>query len=216
MEKSKMIRNSLISFLAAIVLVLAYTLSIIWRVSLAEVEQFGYSILLPMKSSAPLESGPCGPETFFNASVFHERSGKKVLVWSDKINCFQHVYGSALSAYEIGEVPAKILFNLNELAEYTFDHNGVSRSDLLDRRKDLAHNAVGRRIAKTAKRRGLRKDEAEKYMQILVLDEMATSKKVFLSYLDPRIPSLPSETEQGCYFLPRKNLFNLLGFSKEI
>ncbi|MEZ4487635.1 MAG: hypothetical protein R3F51_08625, partial [Cyanobacteriota/Melainabacteria group bacterium] len=43
----------------------------------------------------------------------------------------------------------------------------------------------------------------------LVLAEMETANRVYLSYLDPRVKELPDEAAQGCPFLPGSNLFNL-------
>lgn len=54
------------------------------------------------------------------------------------------MYGSELACVELGEYFSDKLFCLNEFAEYICDC--VESSDLLDRKKDLANNALGRSI----------------------------------------------------------------------
>lgn len=198
----------LVADVLALVLV-GYVVSILWRVSLAEVELFGASKLIPMPSKNIAGRGPCGPETYFAPSYRFVRGGHEIVVWTDKINCFQHVYGSAIVASELGELPAHLLFCANEYAEYLFDHDGISEEDLLDRRKDLAHNKVGRELGLYREVTALHGAAREERLKSLVLAEMKTANRVYMSYLDPRVKELPDEEAQGCPFLPRKNLFNL-------
>lgn len=199
-------------FLVANLLALAlitYVVSILWRVSLAEIELFGASKLIPMPAKNIAGRGPCGPETYFAPSYRFVRGNHEVVVWTDKINCFQHVYGSAVVASELGELPAHFLFCANEYAEYLFDHDGVSEEDLLDRRKDLAHNKVGRELGLRREVTALHGSAREERLKALVLGEMEIANRVYLSYLDPRVKELPDEAAQGCPLLPQKNLFNL-------
>ena len=206
--KDKKTRFFLVADVLALVLV-GYVVSILWRVSCTEVEQFGASKLIPMPSKNIAGRGPCGPETYFSPSYRFVRGDHEVVVWTDKINCFQHVYGSALVASELGELPAHLLFCANEYAEYLFDHDGVSEEDLLDRRKDLAHNKVGRELGLRREVTALNGSAREERLKALVLAEMETANRVYLSYLDPRVKELPDEAAQGCPFLPGSNLFNL-------
>lgn len=141
--------------MAAGLVLAGYTFSVIWRVSLAERDLFGKSTLIPMAAHKSFEDGPVCAETFGSNSFWFERHGKRILVWKDKINCFQHCYGSALAAYELGEGPATWLFNANEYMDYIRDSNGIKENNILDRKKDLAHNIVGRQIGLSAKAHGL-------------------------------------------------------------
>ncbi|MCA9805738.1 MAG: hypothetical protein KC777_27390 [Cyanobacteria bacterium HKST-UBA02] len=207
-------RSILLIVAAAAIAIGAYTFSIIWRASLAEVELFGSSRLLPLPARPGLVPGPCGPRTYFNRSYLYNRNGEKIIVYTDKINCFQHIYGSGLAALELGELPAHLLFCANEFAEYTFDHNGVTIEDLLDRRKDLAHNIIGRKLALAVKNEGLTGSQADERLKSMILLEMKNPRRVYLSYLDPRVAALPSEATLGCPGLPNKNVFNFgIGFT---
>ncbi|MBI1271180.1 hypothetical protein GC174_12175 [bacterium] len=195
--------------MAAGLVLVGYTLSVIWRVSLAERDLFGKSTLIPMAAQKSFEEGPCSVETFWSKSFWYERQGKRILVWKDKINCFQHCYGSALAAYELGEGPATWLFDANEYMDYIRDCNGIKENSILDRRKDLAHNIVGRRIGLSAKAHGLSGESADAYMRSEILLSMDRGKDVYLSYLDPRVRNLGSEASLGCPGLPERNLIDL-------
>ena len=195
--------------MAAGLVLAAYSFSVIWRVSLAERDLFGKSTLIPMAAQKSFEEGPCGVETFWSKSFWYERHGNRILVWRDKINCFQHCYGSALAAYELGEGPATWLFDANEYMDYIRDCNGIKENNILDRKKDLAHNIVGRRIGLSAKAQGLSGEAADAYMRSEILLSMDRGKDVYLSYLDPRVRNLGSEASLGCPGLPERNLFDL-------
>lgn len=195
--------------MAAGMVLSGYTLSVIWRVSLAERDLFGKSTLIPMAAQKSFEEGPCGAETFGSKSFWFERHGKRILVWKDKINCFQHCYGSALAAFELGEGPATWLFDANEYMDYIRDSNGIKENNILDRKKDLAHNIVGRKIGLSAKAQGLSGEAADAYMRTEILLSMDRGKDVYLSYLDPRVRNLGSEASLGCPGLPERNLFDL-------
>lgn len=129
-----------------------------------------------------------------------------IAVWRQKLNGFQHMYGSAIACDELGEQLSDLLFRLNEFAEFSCDWNGVEPSDLLDRKKDLSNNKLGRSIALNwKKRQPLREqqDLAETCAWAVENDPL------FLAhFLDPRVFCL-SESQFGCGNLPRQNVFNL-------
>lgn len=125
------------------------------------------------------------------------------------MNGFQHMFGSALAAYELGVPAADKLFCANEFAEFTCDWNGVQADDLLDRKKDLANNAIGRKIGARARALDLQGREAELYIAEACFDTAEHAPEFLPHFLDPRVASL-TEEELGCHYLPKKNLFNLL------
>lgn len=120
------------------------------------------------------------------------------------------MFGSALAAYELRSEASEKLFCLNELAEFTLDWNGVEPSDLLDRKKDLVNNGVGRSIGVEAKTKGFSGREAENFIATECAKACNGSNPKFLShYLDQRVFQL-HENALGCGCLPEKNLFNYL------
>ncbi len=53
---------------------------------------------------------------------------------SQLVNGFQHAYGSALAAFELGVLPADLLFRANEYAEAIFSGRSGSQPFYLDAR----------------------------------------------------------------------------------
>jgi hypothetical protein len=139
-----------------------------------------------------------------------ENSFGQIIVWRQKINSYQHMYGSALAAFEIGDTLADKLFCLNELAEFVCDWNGVETSDLLDRKKDLYNNSLGRAVGAKFRESGIKGAAAEKAIALECVKQMETNPKFLSHYLDPRVFAL-TEKQFGCEFLPRENVFNLIG-----
>ena len=196
----------------ALLVGLAYFFSIFWRVSVAEARFFGRSDLLPLvwrkqphyshaRQLQVTEAHDSG------AFLFH-REGKPVLVWRQKINGFQHMYGSALVALELGEKASDWVFCGNEYmeayADLTFDRHGIQDSDLRDRRKDLCHNALGRRVAIEAKAHGFSGQTADAYIQRRLLGWVDAGKVYIPHYNDAQVDRLPDEAHQGCPGLPPK------------
>lgn len=184
-----------------------YLISIIWRVSVAEKYWFGRSELIPLAVDRPqFKKPPVLNESYTSRTYEYIRpDGKTVIVWKEKINAFQHVYASALMAYETTPVVADKTFCVNEYLEATLDPNGINRRDLMDRKKDLAHNRVGRAIAAEARNKGLAHGEAEKWMQQRVLEKMTTWQDVYPHHWDPRVKKL-DEAALGCPNLPHESL----------
>jgi hypothetical protein len=180
-----------------------YVVSVIWRVSQAEQEEFGRSTLIKVCGSQCTFCDPPTQESWYEKSYIFVHNGKRIRVWRDKINAFQHIYGSAIVAYEVGDFLADLVFCGNEWAEFVCDWNGVTWQDILDRRKDLAHNRLGRHIGVEARRLGITGKTIERYLINKVLESMNNDRDCYLSFLDPRLSTLRNDR-----FLPRYNEFN--------
>lgn len=181
-----------------------YIVSIFWRVSVAEQKLFGRSYLIPMAMQLRQYTDEPVPESFGSMTYRFRRQGKEVVVYKQMINGFQHTYGSALTAFELGEAPSDMLFRMNEYAEafvafLTRDSRLHYR--YLDTKKDLSNNAVGRRIGDEARSRGLCGRDARNFMLQRILNEVEDGN-VISHYLDPRVADLPSPQQYGCPGLP--------------
>ena len=69
---------------------------------------------------------------------------------------------------------------------------------MLDRRKDLYHNAFGRRLADDAKNMNL----SSQQLLTRILAEVEKEKTFIPHYNDPRVEKLKTESEMGCPGLP--------------
>lgn len=176
----------------------SYICTILWRVSIAEQEMYGLSCLLPVSLQAkPTEDELGTATTFWDNSYSFNQHGKIVHVHSQLVNGFQHAYGSALAAFELGVAPADLLFRANEYAEAIFSGRSGSQPFYLDARKDLSNNACGRAIGERARKLGLSRAHAEKYMREEVLRALEQGQ-VFSHWRDERVLALPSLEEYGC------------------
>jgi len=192
----------------SILILAAYVLSIIWRVSLAEDDIFGRSELIKISNGRNFDQPPREPYWGQPTYTVLYR-GKEIVVFKQKINGYQHMYGSALADFEIGTRLSRLLFAANEWAEYCCDYNGVSGADLMDRKKDLANNKLGRKLGELARQRGLQGTAAEGFLKDICVQAMDHPE--FLPYfVDRRFLALPSEAELGCPYLPKRNIFNTL------
>lgn len=187
----------------------AYVADVVWRVSVAEAEVMGKSMLIKFPSSYHFEAPPteasCGGQTY----QIDTKLGK-MTVWSDKINGFQHSYGSALTAYELGDSLSEKLFCANEWAEWFFDHNGVSQTDILDRRRDLANNKIGRNVGIRARKLGLKGNTADNYIRDQLLLALEVDHTIYTHPYQLRTLALPDEAALGCPYLPERNAFNIV------
>lgn len=122
--------------------------------------------------------------------------------------------GSAIAAYELGDWFADKLFCANEFAEFTFDWNTVQADDLLDRKKDLYNNSLGRAIGVKIRKAGFNGKSAEDEIAKQCFIACETDPKFLPHFLDPRVKQL-TEVQLGCYFLPKENLFNFLQHKKD-
>lgn len=185
-----------------------YVLSILWRVSQAEHEVLGRDLMLHVFKSDKQFSEPATIDSYMSMTFDQDYKTVKLNVWRDKINGFQHSYGSALAAYEWGEYLSDKLFVANEFAEWLFDRDGVSERDLRDRHRDLANNKVGRRIGVDAWKSGLLRKNADEYIRDHIVAAIEYDHSVITHWRNPMIDSLPSEAEMGCPNLPTMNEFD--------
>jgi hypothetical protein len=94
-------------------------------------------------------------------------------------------------------MPADLLFRANEYAEAIFSGRSGSQPFYLDARKDLSNNSVGRTIGERARKLGLSRVAADKYMREEVLRALEEGQ-VFSHWRDERVIALPSLEEYGC------------------
>jgi len=182
-----------------------YVFCIVWRVSIAMHQYYGRSDLIPFSTSYPKYKEAAVPASFGSPTFTLNPSG--IVVWRQKVNGFQHMYGSALTAFELGDWLADKLFCANEFAEFTFDWNTVQADDLLDRKKDLYNNSLGRAIGIKVRNSGLIGKSAEDEIAKQCFITCETDPKFLAHFLDPRVREL-TEEQLGCYCLPKGNLFN--------
>lgn len=177
-----------------------YVLSVCWRVSIAEHDEFGRSTLLPVTFKTPpaYNELPVAQSYGSGTYTFIRKDGKQIKVHKQLINGFQHSYGSALADFELGPLLADYLFRANEYAEsYVFCRDTDTEKYSLDTRKDLANNKIGRAIGEAARTKNLTGQEAYRYMLSKTLD--AVDSEVVLPHLyDPRVAKLPPESKMGC------------------
>jgi len=185
-----------------------YVLSIVWRVSVAEHEVLGRSCLIKVFGKEPKFAEAPILQSFQSPTYTLNCDGIPIKVWSEKINGYQHTYGSALASFEIGECFADKLFVANEWAEWLFDKNGISQTDILDRRRDLSNNRVGRHIGTLTRLQGLTGSDAERFMRVKVLSTMELDGTIITHPSESRVLAL-SEAELGCPYLPEQNIFDL-------
>lgn len=209
-QKTKsLIKTSGIALLAAGAVSVTYVVSVLWRVSVAEHEMLGRDMMLRiMPNGRTFNESPI-PESHLSRTYTLKLDGLTLKVWGEKINGFQHAYGSALVAYELGDFCSDKIFCMNEYMEWFFDKNGIALKDLLDRRRDLANNKVGRLIGLKARSEGLVGADADRYIRRHVVAAMEFDKSIITHPFDVRAFRLPSETQMGCPHLPTQNLKNL-------
>ncbi|MBC7999242.1 MAG: hypothetical protein IAF58_14930 [Leptolyngbya sp.] len=187
-----------------------YVLTILWRVGAAESDLMGKDLLLHIfPSKREFVQAPVVES--HGSSTYKMPLGEgEMTVWREKINGFQHTYGSALASYELGEFLADKLFVACEFCEFTFDRNGVAETDLRDRRRDLSNNWVGRQIGLKAREQGLNGADAEEFIKSRILAAMEFDHLVITHPFAPSVLNLPTEEELGCPFLPTKNAVNIV------
>jgi len=196
-------------FLVSLFCLAGYVLSVLWRVSLAEEAVFGCSKLIRIGTFQKRLDMPAPAMYPGNKTLLNNFEGKEIRAYSQKINGFQHLYGSALVCFELGAEFATLLFAANEFAEYTFDYDGVRAEDLLDRRKDLINNRLGRRLGSRL-RAVCYGSEAEQRLIRLCVEAMESSNEFLPHFIDQRVLKEPDEAKLGCPFLPKRNLFNYI------
>lgn len=202
------IRRSLALLSVPFVALAAYVISVLWRVSLAEEAVFNKSCLIRVSPWQRRYDGPRSLVYPGNATYTAHFDGHDFVAFGQKINGFQHMYGSALVSYELGEDFSKWLFAANEFAEWTFDWNGVRVEDLMDRKKDLVNNALGRRLGRRVADEGIGPFQAEMVLVSRSYRLMETSDEFLPHWMDQRLLRYPDEASLGCPGLPKRNVFN--------
>jgi len=188
------------SLTIAVFAIACYILSVLWRVSNVEQSIFGSGALMPL---APLQKQfdqPPTQESYGKNTYTHMVRGQPTQVYEQLLNSFQHLYGSALMSYEIGELGAVVIFNTNEYLKAIFSSDSGTLSFYLDTKKDLANNDVGRKIGSEVKTRGLVGPAAEQFM----IDKIFMALDGGLAYKncsEYRVTKLPSLNEYGCPLL---------------
>ncbi len=186
-----------------------YVLSVVWRVSVQEQRNYGRSELIPLSFSPPKCLDQATKESFGQRTFrFDNPCGVQVIVWRQKINGFQHMFGSALASYELGDAASEKLFCANEFAEFLCDWNGVEPGDLLDRKKDLVNNKIGRNIGTECRNLKLSGSDVEDFIAKGCVQAVESDPRFIPHYADLRVFSL-TESELGCPGLPKANLFNV-------
>jgi hypothetical protein len=202
-------KTVLLTIAAIAVAVGLYTLSVVWRVSAAQQECFGRSALVPLSFKIKAFRQPPVAASFGDRTFDCSHNGQRSVMWRQKLNGFQHVYGSALAAFELGDFFADKLFCANEFAEALCDWNSITLVDRLDRKKDLWNNRIGRAIGVRVSRMGLVGATAERRILAECEHAIEYDPDFMGHYLNPRVLTL-RESNLGCAFLPRYNAFNLL------
>lgn len=205
----RFLKLTLATYAVMAILIGSYVLSIVWRVSLAEDKHYGRSELIPLALPARRFDQPAAAQSYGSKTYqFDSPDCGRIIVFRQKINGFQHMYGSALACVELGDFLSEKLFCLNEFAEFLFDWNSVEPSDLLDRKKDLANNALGRSIGLEIRKLHLTGADAEQATSIACAKAAESNSQFLAHFLDPRVSKL-TEEQLGCFFLPKANIFNL-------
>jgi hypothetical protein len=209
MNKVALLKIGLLTIIGSALLVGTYVLTVVWRVSAAQQECFGRSGLIPMSFPIRAFRGPPTKESCADRTFSYSHNGRNGLMWRQKLNGFQHIYGSALAAFELGDFFADKLFCANEFAEALCDWNAITANDRLDRKKDLWNNRIGRAIGVRVSQMGLAGSDAKHRIMLECVLTVEEDPQFLGHYLDNRVLML-SERKLGCLFLPRYNVFNLL------
>ena len=177
-----------------------YFFTVLWRVSIEEQTLFGRSFLIQLSSTPRQFIDPALPDSFGDGTYTFSRSGTAIIVYKQLVNSFQHVYGSALTSYELGDKLSDSLFRANEYVEALFGAKAGTQYFYLDTKKDLGNNAVGRKIGLQAREKGFLGFGAEKFMIDETLNAIDRGE-VYKHWNDPRVSQLPSLGKYGCPLL---------------
>ncbi len=209
------LKFALISVLAVGIIPAYYILTVIWRVSYAEHLLFGRSYLIPLSLTNRQYLESPTPDSFGSPTYSYCVRGENIHVHKQLINGFQHAFGSALIAFELGEFWSDMIFRINEYGEAYFSKTGRTLNHVIDTRKDLANNKVGRSIGLAARRSQASGTDTENSMIEMTLTKMKT-EEILPHFLHPKVQSLPSLEDFGCPGLPKPGdscLFVALNFT---
>lgn len=179
-----------------------YVLTICFRVGCAEQELFGRSYTFPLALTCRQYTDPPSVDSYGSLTHRFFRNGRSIIVHKQLINGFQHAYGSALVALELGQRSSDLLFRINEYAETFLRRDGRVTYYYLDTKKDLHNNAIGRTIAQEASKLHLTGESANRFLIKRILIAM-NSGKVVNHCFDARVSDLPSPEDYGCPGLPK-------------
>jgi hypothetical protein len=183
-------------------IVALYAVAVCWRVADAELRIFHRNhIFKTLNHESPDYTGPVVAASYGGKTYQIVRSGRIVTVHKQLINGFQHAYGSALAAFELGDVPSDLAFRVVEYFEAYTTRGGRTYAHFLDTKKDLHNNGDGRKIAVSAHAKGLTGKAADDFMQDQILQAIDRGD-VINHFMDYRVQNLPSLEAFGCWGLP--------------
>lgn len=200
--------------IAAVVLPLMaglYISSVVWRVSVAEQKIFGHSELIPLSFPLKPFRNPGTESSYGSLTYTVFQDGKEITIYKQLINGFQHTYGSALIARELGPRASDLIFRTNEYVEAMRCKQGNVENHYWDTRKDLQNNLIGRRIGRSIRTLPLTFKQGERLMAERTLD--ALNNGVAIShFLDPRVEKLPTLEQFGCPHFPKPRELTRLSY----
>jgi len=123
------------SLTIAVFAIACYILSVVWRVSNFEQSIFGSGALMPLAPQQQQFDQPPTQESYGKNTYTHMVRGQPTQVYEQLLNSFQHLYGSALMSYEIGELGAVVIFNSNEYLKASFSRDSGTLSFYLNTKK---------------------------------------------------------------------------------
>lgn len=179
-----------------------YVLTVCFRVGCAEQELFGRSYTFPLTLTCRQYTDPPSLDSCGSITYRFCRNGQSIIVYKQLINGFQHAYGSALVALELGRKPSDLLFRLNEYGEAYLRKDGGTFYHYLDTKKDLHNNEIGRTIGHEARKLHLSGESANKFIVERILIAM-NSGEVINHCFNARVSALPSPEHYNCPGLPK-------------
>jgi hypothetical protein len=188
--------------LCCVTLGVVYALSVCWRVADAELRVYKRNhIFKTLNRDSPDYTEPASALSYGGRTYRIKTAGHEIVVHKQLVNGFQHAYGSALAAFELGEWPSDIAFRAVEYFEAYTTKGGRTYQHLLDTKKDLYNNSVGRRIALTAHAKALTGSAADQFMQQEILRAIDRGD-IISDFMDPKVKQLPELAAFGCWGLP--------------
>lgn len=183
-----------------------YAMTVVWRVSDAEERYLGRSDLIPFSSKRRKFNQAATAKSFGEKTYdFQSPLGARITVWKQKINGFQHLYGSALTCRELGASASTLLFCLNEYADAGLDSTSKQPREILERKKDLANNALGRILAAESRSSSATGGTERRHdLAYVCAKAVETDERFLASCLDPRLKSI-DEKDLGCNCLTDSN-----------
>ena len=133
------------SLTIAVFVIACYILSVLWRVSNVEQSIFGSGALMPLVPQQQQFDQPPTQESYGKNTYTHMVRGQPTQVYEQLLNSFQHLYGSALMSYEIGELGAVVISNTNEYLKAIFSNDSGTLNFYLDTKKRSGEQRSGQK-----------------------------------------------------------------------